>query len=108
VRAVTVDSLAQDHGFPDVLFIDVEGFECRVLEGATAVLARRPDCFVEVHSEHGLETFGGSVSALLTRFHDAGYELYAHTETSREPARLGPGDEPPRGRFFLTALAKPS
>jgi FkbM family methyltransferase len=108
VSAVTVDSLAKEHGRPDVLFIDVEGFECRVLEGASDALAGRPDCFIEVHSGHGLERFGGSVAALLGRFREAGYELFAHTEGMREPGRLGPLDAPPEGRFFLTALARPS
>ena len=49
VKAVSVDDLTAAHGVPDVLFIDVEGFECELLRGAQRTLAARPDCFVEVH-----------------------------------------------------------
>jgi len=34
VKAVTVNDLSKEFGIPDVLFIDVEGFECQVLHGA--------------------------------------------------------------------------
>ena len=50
VASVTVDSLAARHGAPDVVFIDVEGYEGRVLDGAQKVLASRSAAFVvEVH-----------------------------------------------------------
>jgi FkbM family methyltransferase len=59
VTAVTVDELAAAHGAPDVLFVDVEGYEIHVLSGATSVLRDiRPDLFIEVHSGVGLEQFG--------------------------------------------------
>jgi hypothetical protein len=39
---------------PDILFIDVEGFEVHALKGATHTLQGRPDCFIEVHVGCGL------------------------------------------------------
>lgn len=42
VPAVTVDQLAERHGPPDVLFIDVEGYECHVLRGAARTLDAGP------------------------------------------------------------------
>ena len=63
VDAVSIDELSKQYGAPQVLYIDVEGFECRVLEGARETLRMHtPDCFVEVHVNLGLEEFGGSVS----------------------------------------------
>lgn len=59
VEAYSVDDLANRFGAPDVLFIDVEGFECELLRGAQKTLDNRPDCFVEVHVKAGLEKFGG-------------------------------------------------
>ena len=38
VPAVTVDGLAERHGPPGVLFIDVEGYECHALRGAARTL----------------------------------------------------------------------
>lgn len=50
VDAVTVDALSEKYGRPDILFIDVDGFEVEVLQGAKGVLRSRPPCYVEVHS----------------------------------------------------------
>ncbi|MGD0296800.1 MAG: FkbM family methyltransferase [Bryobacteraceae bacterium] len=103
VKAVSVDQLASLHGFPDVLFIDVEGFECEVLKGARATLERNPDCFIEVHVGVGLEKFGGSVSTLM-RFFPPGYQFFAAPPDNsfvplrEDSALLGQ-------RFFLVAVA---
>ena len=103
VPAVTVDELAERHGPPDVLFIDVEGYECHVLRGAGRTLERRPDCCVEVHAGCGLEQAGGSVEEIFRRLPAADYEFMAWTEASPTPAgATGPPDCPP-GRFFLVA-----
>jgi len=68
VPARTIDDLAGEFGPPDVLFIDVEGYECHALRGAEQTLRSRPDCFVEVHVGTGLEKFGGSVGEILSFF----------------------------------------
>src|SRR5687768_18107397 len=75
VTAVTVDQLSAEYGSPDVLFLDVEGYEMHVLRGASETIAReRPDICVEVHSGGmGLEQFG-TVEELLALI-PAGYEI---------------------------------
>jgi FkbM family methyltransferase len=76
VPAVTIDQLAAEFGPPDVLFVDVEGFECQALRGAAGTLARhRPDICVEIHLGAGLEKFG-SVRELLASLPAGGYEFY--------------------------------
>jgi len=72
----SVDDLAMKFGAPDVVKIDVEGHESRVLEGAKATLAAKPDWYVEVHSGLGLEASGGSPEEIVKLFQDAGYTLY--------------------------------
>ncbi len=106
VEAYSVDDLASRFGAPDVLFIDVEGFECELLRGAQKTLAGKPDCFVEVHVNAGLEKFGGSVSTVLSLF-PPGYEFFAAAPDSsfvplkKDSALL-------LDRFFLVAIpAKP-
>jgi len=106
VRTVTIDELAAEHGRPDVLFIDVEGFECKVLEGGQkTIAASSPDIFIEVHKNCGLEELGGSVDALL-KLLPAGYSLHCCDEREREPRPFkGRGDPIAADRFFLLATA---
>jgi FkbM family methyltransferase len=106
VPAVTIDELSRDHGWPDVLFMDVEGFECAALAGAAATLARTPDCFVEVHVGHRLERYHGSVEQVLAFFPDDRYELFAASETVKEFAPLGADSPLRQDRFFLLAIGR--
>ena len=102
VHAVSVDDLAAAHGMPDLLFIDVEGFECALLQGAQKTLASGPDCFVEAHVGVGLETFGGSVERILSLF-PAGYEFFvAPPDGAFVP--LTDDTAVVRQRFFLVAI----
>jgi FkbM family methyltransferase len=102
VDAYSVDDLAQQFGNPDVLFIDVEGFECELLRGAQKTLAGAPDCFVEVHVNAGLEKFGGSVAQVLSLF-PAGYEFF--TAMPDQPFIPFKKDSPVLlDRFFLVAI----
>jgi hypothetical protein len=53
---VTVDELATRFGAPDVVIVDVEGFEGEVLAGAAyTIAAGRSTFLVEVHVGHGLD-----------------------------------------------------
>jgi FkbM family methyltransferase len=103
VQSYCIDDLAVEFGDPDVLFIDVEGFECELLRGAKKTLARRPDCFVEVHVNGGLEKFGGSVAQVLDFFPD-GYEFFAALP-DQNFMPLQQGSDLLLDRFFLVALA---
>jgi FkbM family methyltransferase len=96
VPAVTVDTLAERYGVPDVLFVDVEGYETHVLRGSTRSLETGPDCFVEVHVGCGLEKFGGTVEMLMSCFPE-GYEfLFLDPESGMQTADLD-------RRFYLIA-----
>jgi FkbM family methyltransferase len=107
VPAVTVDALTEQFGPPDVLFIDVEGFEVQALRGAGQTLANRPDCFVEVHAGCGLERSGGRVEDIVACFPTAIYELWASSEGdgSMQPLPRFPADRL-RTRFFLLGLKR--
>lgn len=107
VPAVTLDSLTAEYGSPDVVFLDVEGFECRALAAATATFAASPDWFVEVHVGCGLEAAGGSVAEVLRHFPDSDFERFVHSEGDKDAIPLS--SAPPEKlatRFFLTALCK--
>jgi FkbM family methyltransferase len=50
MRAVSLDSIAASHGMPDLIKIDVEGYELSVLDSARDVLASRPIVVMEFNA----------------------------------------------------------
>ncbi len=104
VPAVTVDELAARFGFPDVLFVDVEGYECHALRGAKQTLSRRVDCFVEVHGDCGLELAGGSREEIFDLLPANDFQYRAWTEGSPTPLPVQGPKDCPSGRFFLLAI----
>jgi FkbM family methyltransferase len=102
----SIDDLASRYGLPGVIYLDVEGYELKALHGASAVLSRHPDCFVEVHAGGHLQSFGGSVEELLRFFPASDYDLWMHREGDRGAVRLDPASAPCHERFFLTAIAR--
>lgn len=113
VPAVSVDDLTESHGNPGVVYVDVEGSECDVLEGAKRTFLSRPDWLIEVHQDAGLESRGGSAAKVVS-FFAGDYGCYVASETPSnnytEWARFEPLEEAgiPSGRFFLAAIAKPA
>lgn len=116
VPAWSVDDLARHYGAPDVVFMDVEGYEQEALLGASETLREGADWFVEVHSEK-LPRYGGSVEGVLARFDRARYDLYVAADqlqtmgatvisrTVFEP--LSESAHPlPEQRFFLVAVLR--
>ena len=78
VVSITLDSLLEHYPAPDVLKIDVEGGECEVLRGATAVLEHSPVIWCEVTRKHE------ETSQLLNQ---SGYEIYSARAVDRKPLR---------------------
>jgi FkbM family methyltransferase len=88
VPAYSIDDLARRYGAPDVVFVDVEGYELEALRGATETLASGPDWMVEVHDPGRLVAYGATSTDILDAFLTAGYEVSVLIE------RRGPGEEP--------------
>jgi FkbM family methyltransferase len=105
VPAMTIDQLADEYGVPDVLFIDVEGFECHALRGARRVLGGLPDTAVEVHVGAGLEAFGGSVEEMSSFFPQSDYELFM-APPGESFTTFDASAELIASRFFLVALKR--
>ena len=66
VRTRSLDSVAQERGFPDFLKIDIEGHEAQALEGGAHLLARRPLILIEAFDPS---------SPALAQLRAAGYRL---------------------------------
>jgi FkbM family methyltransferase len=72
----SVDQICSDLGFrPDLVKIDVEGYELAVLAGAHATLSgSRPPLFLEIHPGR-MQQLGGSVEELVRLLAGLGYCL---------------------------------
>ena len=74
VKIRTVDTLVKELRAPQVIKIDVEGFELEVLKGATELLfTARPTLIMEIHP-YQLSLSGGSEEALFHFLKGHGYE----------------------------------
>lgn len=76
VDVLTVDDLCERRGvWPDLIKLDVEGFEVDVLLGAKKALARRPVLQVEIHP-HALPKFGRTAQDFWNALDLTGYECW--------------------------------
>lgn len=92
VRATTVDAMASDHGHPDVVFIDVEGFESHVLSGAASTISTgRTDFFVELHGAAALEAAGSTAADVMSHFAEHAFEISVAIADDTPPG-LGSAD----------------
>jgi len=86
--AVSLDSICASHRTPNLVKIDVEGAELRVLDGARSLLGQnKPVLIIEIHDQKDLS----AVRSLLSGF---GYAL--------EPLKLKAGET--GGRHFVACV----
>ena len=107
VNAVSIDDLTARYGTPDILYIDVDGYEAHVLRGARKTLAQGPDCLIEVHPGVGLEDFGETVESVLSFFPQEHFELSLRDlDHEADFSPLQPSDPRLLTRFHLLAMHK--
>lgn len=94
IRVVTLDELCRTHGFvPDLLKIDVEGYELEVLRGAAEVLRRhQPLLFLELHPTRLVE-LGHDPNEILDLLAHHGYRLH-RVGRSAQPLRYLRASDP--------------
>jgi FkbM family methyltransferase len=108
VPGITLDDLTRKFGPPDVLFVDVDGFECQVLRGARQTLDTFPDCCVEIHIETGLEAEGGSLEEVLSFFPSESWEhRMTFLDNGWQPfVAFDPLTTKPAKRFSMIAIPR--
>jgi len=75
VDLLPLDRLAEKFGIPQFLKIDVEGFEDRVLRGASQIMRHRPKIAIEVHVDW-IARYGSCVEDLLGLLRLDDYEVW--------------------------------
>lgn len=75
VDLLPLDHMAAEYGFPQFLKIDVEGFEGRVLKGASEIIRRRPEIMIEVHVDW-VSRYGSSVEEVVDLLHLDSYRVW--------------------------------
>jgi FkbM family methyltransferase len=106
VPQITIDEISHRHGFPAVVYIDVDGFELLALRGASKTLERPADWFVEVHVGEGLENEGATWQEILAFFDPVRFCLLIGTNETPEFTAFHPSSYLLKNRFFLVALHK--
>lgn len=104
-KCITLDSLAERFGFPDCVFIDVEGSEFDALMGASTLLKMHVDWSVEVHVNCGLEELGASAQQIINFFPAQHFDLYIHYDDEKSSDSYTMQSDISK-RFFLTAISK--
>lgn len=106
VDGLSIDTLAARFGAPDLVYVDIEGYELEALRGAPRTLASKASWFLEVHGDADIGQFGGCNADVPAMF-DESFDLF----WSPDNAKVGfmpfaRGAEPPHDRFFLVAIKK--
>lgn len=78
IDILTLDHLAAVAGFvPDLIKMDVEGFEAAIVRGGMEVLATAmPTMLFELHSEEMLAARGGTRAGVLSTLEGVGYQMF--------------------------------
>jgi FkbM family methyltransferase len=76
VDMTTIDELCEAEGFvPDLIKVDVEGYEVDLLQGASRALQRRPALLIEIHP-HQIGNFNKTVEQFWNLIDHRAYELW--------------------------------
>jgi FkbM family methyltransferase len=106
VKTVSIDSLAVQHGIPDIVFLDIEGYEAHALAGATSNLAAGVDFCIEVHEGCGLQHHA-TKERVLSFFPLDTYHCFISFPEGSPFQPWSPGASLPTGRFWLIARSIP-
>jgi len=104
VEVLPLDQVAQEYGFPNLLKIDVEGFEGRALKGASQILQRCPKIVIEVHTDWVCR-YGSSVNEVIDLLNLKAYGVWVLPYTTEKVQAWDGRDfnqyPPPKFTLFL-------
>jgi FkbM family methyltransferase len=99
--AISIDDLSMQKGWPDLVYLDIEGFEVEALKGASRTLARWCHWFVELHGDEMLSQYAACNADILQFFDITKFARYL-SMPGEDGFRLLTDNEPiPTERCFL-------
>lgn len=106
VDAISVDDLVDKYFEPNVIFMDIEGFEAKALKGASKTLAKDNIAWaIEVHGPKSIGHFGDEVSDVTKHFENGKYELFLNDDIN-EFVPYEKDSPLLKDRCFLVAIPK--
>jgi FkbM family methyltransferase len=105
VPSVSIDSLANQFGRPDVVMLDIEGYETHALEGAVQTLQSTAAWYVEIHGNSQLGRYGKRNQDVVDVFRKD-FDLFFSPDDIAPFVPAHSFGEIPADRFFLIALAR--
>lgn len=101
IDAISIDDLSALKGWPDLVYLDIEGFEIEALKGASQTLTRWCHWFVELHGDDLLGRYGARNADILKFFGVQDFARYV-CMLDENKFRLVTDNEPvPTERCFL-------
>jgi FkbM family methyltransferase len=101
VDAVSIDELSQRKGWPDLVYLDIEGFEIEALKGASQTLARWCHWFVELHGDDMLSRYGARNANILKYFGIQDFARYVYLSAEDKFREVTENEPLPTERCFL-------
>ncbi|MFB6181085.1 MAG: FkbM family methyltransferase [Candidatus Nanohalobium sp.] len=76
IKSITLDKFSTNAKDPDIIKIDVEGAELKVLEGSKKTIRRcKPTIFLELHQNEILKEFGAKRKEVLSLLRNLDYKI---------------------------------
>jgi FkbM family methyltransferase len=101
IDALSIDELSELKGWPDLVYLDIEGFEIEALKGASRTLSRWCYWFVELHGDETLSRYGSRNSDVLKFFEVQDFARYVCPQTENKFRLVTESEPVPEERCFL-------
>jgi FkbM family methyltransferase len=100
VPSLSIDELTRRHGVPDVVYMDIEGFEIEALKGAVDTLDQNTTWFIELHGDDVLAQHGARNADVLRFFPADRFTAFVCTNEHGEFQRFRNSGTLPGTRCF--------
>jgi FkbM family methyltransferase len=106
VESLTVDDLSHAFGWPQVVYMDIEGFEIGALNGASRTLAHGCTWFIELHGDEQLSRYGAKNDDVLRFFPHADFTAHLCLSAGSGFQLLSDRRTLPAERCFVTFVPR--